>query len=75
MLHGRQNEKKIRDFPNTGNVRAKEAAIYLGIALSTYWLWVKQGKLPKPLKLSSRTSVWKSEQIRDIAENGFKEAV
>lgn len=34
-----------------------------GLAKSTVWLWVKEGKLPKPTKLSPRVSVWKESEI------------
>lgn len=30
-----------------GAMRAADAAKYLGIALSTFWRWVSQGRLPK----------------------------
>lgn len=67
------HNSKLEAFPVDGNVRAKEAAKHLRIGLSTWWLWVKQGKLPQPVRLGSRTSVWKASVVRDIAENGFKE--
>lgn len=34
-----------------------------GLAKSTVWKWVKEGKLPKPKKLSPRVSVWKESDI------------
>lgn len=34
-----------------------------GLAKSTVWLWVSQGKLPKPTKLSPRVSVWKESEL------------
>lgn len=45
----KKNEKKY--------YRAKEVAKFLGIALSTVLMYVKQGKL-KPLKLSTRVTVF-----------------
>lgn len=35
----------------------------LNISKSTLWHWVKIGKLPQPIKLSERVTVWKSEDI------------
>ena len=29
-----------------------------GIAKSTIWLWVSEGKFPKPIKLSPRITIW-----------------
>lgn len=34
-----------------------------GIAKSTIWLWVSEGKFPKPIKLSPRITVWEEEKI------------
>lgn len=34
-----------------------------GLAKSTVWLWVKQGKLPSPIKLSPRVTVWRQSEI------------
>ncbi|WP_442764921.1 helix-turn-helix transcriptional regulator [Sulfurospirillum cavolei] len=34
-----------------------------GLARSTIWLFVKKGKLPKPIKLSQRVTVWKESEI------------
>ncbi|MFR5645213.1 MAG: helix-turn-helix transcriptional regulator [Bilophila wadsworthia] len=39
-------------------MRAADAAKYLGIALSTFWRWVSQGRLPKGKRLSPRCTVW-----------------
>ena len=36
-----------------------------GLARSTVWLFVKNGKLPKPIKLSERVTVWKESEIID----------
>lgn len=46
------------------SVRAKEGAELLGIALSTFWKWSKDGKLPKGYKLSARTTVWSVEELQ-----------
>lgn len=34
-----------------------------GIAKSTIWLWVSEGKFPKPIKLSPRITVWNEKEI------------
>ncbi len=34
-----------------------------GLARSTVWLWVKQGKLPAPIKLSDRVTVWRESEL------------
>lgn len=40
-----------------------------GIAKSTIWLWVGEGKFPKPIKLSPRITIWEEEKVN----NGMKE--
>lgn len=42
--------------------RAKELAEYLGIALSTVWLYSKQGKI-KAQKISNRVTVFDIDEV------------
>lgn len=52
------------------NMRAREAAQYLGVGLSTVWLYAKQGKLT-PIKLSDRVTIFKKEDLDNfINANG-----
>jgi len=44
------------------NMRAKEVAEYLGIGLSTVWLYAKQGKL-NPIRLSNRVTIFKKSEL------------
>ena len=44
-------------------IRIKDVMKKTGLARSTIWLWVKEGKLPKPIKLSERVTVWKESDI------------
>lgn len=44
------------------NLRPKEASQYLGIGLSTVWLYVKQGKLTS-IKLSPRVTIFKRQDL------------
>ena len=49
------------------NMRAKEVAKYLGIGLSTVWLYVSQKKL-HPTKLSSRVTIFNKNEIDDFIQ-------
>ena len=40
-------------------LRAKGAAAFLGLGESTFWRWVKEGRLPKGTRLSARATVWR----------------
>jgi predicted DNA-binding transcriptional regulator AlpA len=34
------------------------------VSATTWWTWVREGKAPKPLKLSPGLTVWRVEDIR-----------
>ena len=64
-------------MPNTlitpygaGAMRAHDAAKFLGVAVSTFWRWVKEGRLPKGRRLSSRCTVWLRADIERFLEEG-----
>ncbi len=67
------NQMKLAPFPVEGKVRAKQAASYLAIGVSTLWLYVKQGRIEKPMRYGARVSVWDAQYIRELAENGIPE--
>lgn len=41
----------------------KEVSQLLGVGVSTWWLWVKHGKAPQPIKLGPRTTRWRHSSI------------
>jgi len=43
--------------------RVSELSELLSIGKSTIWAWVKVGRFPKPLKMSSRMTVWSANDI------------
>lgn len=47
----------------TNFIRINDVMKKTGLGKSTIWLWVKEGKLPKPIKLSPRITVWKEDSI------------
>lgn len=60
-----EEQKRTQDQSNNAikqNYRAKEASEYLGVGLSTVWLYAKQGKL-HPVKLSDRVTIFKKEDL------------
>lgn len=49
------------------------------VAASTWWLWVRQGRVPKPIKLSRSITVWPVEGILSLIKRinecqGFHDA-
>ena len=55
-------------FPEFGFVRLKQILAIIPIGKSTWWRGVKEGRFPKPIKLSARTTVWRAEDIRRLVE-------
>jgi integrase len=58
----------FREMPETGFVRAKQIHQFFGIGLSTWWLWVKEGRAPKGVRLGSRTTAWRAEHSRSLLD-------
>lgn len=50
------------ESPRIVNMRAREAASYIGCGLSTIWLYAKQGKI-KSYKISDRVTIFKKEDL------------
>ena len=68
---------KDNEFPLEGLVRAKQAASFLGIGLSTFWRFVSDEcqQIEKPKRFGSRISAWDAQYIRSLKENGLPEPV
>ena len=47
------------------NYRPKEASQYLGVAISTLWLYIKQGKL-KTKKISERVTIIEKKELDNL---------
>ena len=60
-------------LPEYGFIRLKHILGPLGpipISKSTWWVGVKEGRYPKPLKIGHRITVWRVEEIRGLIETG-----
>ena len=60
--HHPNNQQAI--LPAEGFIRVNQLSQILGVAIVTCWRWSAQGRLPAPLKLSDRVTVWRAEDIR-----------
>lgn len=65
---------KAETFPASGKVRASQIAAYLGLGVSTVWLYVKQGRIKPPQKYGVRLSVWDAEYIHQLYRGGIPAA-
>ncbi|MEW6429578.1 MAG: AlpA family phage regulatory protein [Thermodesulfobacteriota bacterium] len=70
-------------LPETGYLRLKQIVgdqaagipAIIPVSKSTWWDGVKTGRYPQPVKLSSRCTAWRVEDIRALVEQGCKVAV
>jgi len=51
-----------------GFMRAKDASAFLALGESTFWRWVKDGRLPQGTRLSARATVWKVADLEAFIE-------
>lgn len=67
-------------LPPTGYLRLKQILgnkksnppipALIPIGKSAWWIGVKEGRFPKPLKLGPRTTVWRVQDIMTLIEKG-----
>ena len=50
-------------IPNRKYIRPQELAIMLAVHRTTLWRWVRDGHLPRPVKLGPNTVAWESTQV------------
>jgi prophage regulatory protein len=50
-------------------LRVDQVARLLSIHPITVWKWSKQGRLPKPIKLGSMTTVWRATDLAKWLES------
>lgn len=59
---------KQNNLPETGFVRLPQVLNVIPISKSSWWLGVKTGKYPEPIKLGRKISAWKVEDITKLIE-------
>lgn len=54
----------------TGYVRVKQILKEIvPVCPSTWWLWVKQGKAPQPIRLGGGITVWRRQDVLAFLES------
>jgi prophage regulatory protein len=53
-------------LPETGFIRLSVILTIIPVGKTTWWNGVKTGKFPKPIKLGTRTTAWKAEDIQAL---------
>ena len=59
-------------LPETGFVRLSTILKIIPVGRTTWWAGVKTGLFPKPVKLGSRITAWRAEDIRELIEKGVR---
>ena len=61
-------------FPAAGYLREKNIIPDpVPISHATLWRWAKDGRFPKPVKLSARVTAWKISEVRAWLDAKAKE--
>lgn len=55
-------------LPDTGFVRLPQILSLIPISRSAWWAGIREGQFPQGIKLGSKTSVWRAEDIRKLIE-------
>ena len=73
---GRQTDEDyaMSNIPETGFLRLAQIVgdqkrgipPIIPVSRSTWWLGVKTGRFPQPVKLGPSTTAWRAEDIRDL---------
>lgn len=53
-------------------MRASQIIARIGVSKSTFWQYVKEGKLPQPIKPSSKISLWRECDIDFAMQYAFQ---
>lgn len=56
----------MTSIPEIGFVRLPEVLAVIPIGKTSWWEGVKTGRFPKPVKLSTRCTAWRAEDIREL---------
>jgi predicted DNA-binding transcriptional regulator AlpA len=54
---------------------AHQAAMALSIGRSTWWEWVRDGRVRKGTAIGARKTVWSAQYIREVAEDILQKGI
>lgn len=56
------------NIPTSGFLRLPQVLAIVPVSKSTWWEGCKNGRFPKPVKLTPRTTAWRAEDIAALVE-------
>lgn len=57
-------------FPTSGYLRLPAVLKLFPVSKSTWWAGVKSGRYPAGVKLSTRVTAWRAEEIATLVNGG-----
>jgi predicted DNA-binding transcriptional regulator AlpA len=67
--------KNLERLPEDGYIReAQLIASFLPVSRATLWRMLRDGRFPAPVKITSRISAWRVEDVRRWMEKGGRDA-
>lgn len=70
----KQCKNQNLELPKEGFVRLPQILAVIPISKSQFWLGVKNGRFPRPIKLGAKTTAWRVEDIRELIARLSQEA-
>ncbi|MBA4062581.1 MAG: transcriptional regulator [Isosphaera sp.] len=58
----------MHDLPETGFLRLPQVLSIIPVGKTCWWQGVKSGRYPKPVKLSTRCTAWRVEDIHELVK-------
>lgn len=58
----------MQALSETGFLRLNQVLEVIPVSRSTWWAGVKDGRFPKPVKLSPRCTAWRAKDVLALAE-------
>lgn len=53
-------------LPNTGFIRLCDVLKVIPVSKTTWWKGIQEGRFPKPVKLTERTTAWRVSDIQQL---------
>ena len=61
-----QFTSNLHTLPNQGYIRVSQLLQFIPVSRSTWWLWVKEGKAPAPIKLGPKITAWRVQEVHEF---------
>ena len=64
MPHNQNVKTPTNLLETSTNIRVSALAVCLAVSKNTIWRLSREGKFPKPVKLSDKVTIWKTAEVR-----------